>query len=36
MNLSGPHSSAAFNDNDTEFTLVVYTSARGGFDANQT
>ena len=36
MNLSGPHSSAAFNDNDTEFTLVVYTNARGGFDANQT
>ena len=32
----GPHDGAHFYDDDTEFTLQVYISARGGFDANQT
>ena len=32
----GPHSGAHFHEDDTEFTLVVYISAEGGFDANQT
>ena len=31
-----PHSGASFYSDDTEFTLVVYISASGGFDANQT
>ena len=32
----GPHSGAHFYSNDTEFTLRIYISAQGGFDANQT
>ena len=32
----GPHDGAHFYEEDTEFTLVVYISARGGFDPNQT
>ena len=32
----GPHSGAHFHADDTEFTLQIYISARGGFDANQT
>ncbi len=32
----GPHDGAHFYADDTEFTLQVYISARGGFDANQT
>ena len=32
----GPHSGAHFYSNDTEFTLQIYISARGGFDPNQT
>ena len=32
----GPHSGAHFYSNDTEFTLRIYISARGGFDPDQT
>ena len=32
----GPHSGAHFHADDTEFTLQIYISARGGFDPNQT
>ena len=32
----GPHSGAHFYSNDTEFTLRIYMSAVGEFDANQT
>ena len=32
----GPHSGASFDADETEFTLRIYISARGGFDANQT
>ena len=32
----GPHSGAHFYSNDTEFTLIVYMSAVGEFDSNQT
>ena len=32
----GPHDGAHFYAEDTEFTLQVYISARGGFDPNQT
>ena len=32
----GPHSGAHFYSDDTEFTLQIYISARGGFDADQT
>ena len=32
----GPHDGAHFYADDTEFTLQIYISARGGFDANQT
>ena len=32
----GPHSGAHFHADDTEFTLQIYISADGGFDANQT
>ena len=32
----GPHDGAHFYADDTEFTLQVYMSAVGGFDANQT
>ncbi len=32
----GPHDGAHFYADDTEFTLQVYISARGGFDPNQT
>ena len=32
----GPHDGAHFYADDTEFTLQIYISARGGFDPNQT
>ena len=32
----GPHDGAHFYTEDTEFTLRIYISARGGFDPNQT
>ena len=32
----GPHSGAHFHAGDTEFTLQIYISADGGFDADQT
>ena len=32
----GPHDGAHFYADDTEFTLQIYMSAVGGFDANQT
>ena len=32
----GPHDGAHFYADDTEFTLQVYISAKGGFDPNQT
>ncbi len=32
----GPHDGAHFYADDTEFTLQIYISARGGFDLNQT
>ena len=32
----GPHDGAHFYAADTEFTLQIYISARGGFDPNQT
>ena len=32
----GPHDGAHFYEEDTEFTLQIYISARGGFDPNQT